>query len=452
MSGTIDTLMKAYRFKLRLEIGGCPNPGYSLLVTMANRLGVRSEEVDIESTPQRKPYVWLSDHTTPNQRAWIPDMQNREGDFHVLCPFFFLYHLNQLRKHEPDFPAPKIDNLYVLLLWASCFGSRQAPLSARILKDLLAWEKRGILTAHTYAGLVGDEIPIVASKVASLKEMAQLYLGFWTGREAWDLSVGNKVSGHPLNQRSRKYHDLLQPGVASAHYPVLVRQYVWEIDQLNTITKSAWALDKYAILRKPENASRERKCLMLRLEGKTEVRIQQELGFQSSEEYYKWQVGHLLDRAPGRMRNPLEDWLKACKFFELEPSKELMDQVTGTNGERGDDSSADRPLQNSSPKEPQPATGFRAGPDYRSVVAANGRQHSLTPKQAQVVSILHEAILSGTPELSQAHLIEEVYRSAKSNNLKKLFSGNEAWSDLIESGKRRGLFRLIVHQSENQGL
>lgn len=449
MSATIETLMKAYRFKLRLEIGGNQNPGYSLFVSMAKRLGVAFEEVEVKSKPQGAPYVWLSDHTTANQRAWVPDIQNREGDFHVLCPFFFRYHLSGLRKHEPDFPSPKVDNLYILLLWAACFGSHQAPLSARIIKDLLAWEKRSILTAHSYIGPVGNEIPIVASKVASLKEMAQLYIGFWTGPEAWSLSSNNKITGHLLNQRSRKFHNILQSGVARANYPVLVRQYVWEVEQLNVVTKNVWALNKYAMPGTSFQGGKARQCLLLRLQGKTEEEVQVDLGFSSSEEYYKWQVGCFLDKAPGRLGDPLEAWLRACEYFELEPGQEVLDRVMNAGEIKREESLPSSENADKLTVTPQPIREFRAGPGYRSVVAANGKQHSLTAKQAEVIQILHEAYNRGTPDVSQGHIISEVFPNAKTNSLKKLFSDKEAWAFLVEPGKRRGLYRLKVRDSED---
>jgi hypothetical protein len=45
--------------------------------------------------------------------------------------------------------------------------------------------------------------------------------------------------------------------------------------------------------------------------------------------------------------------------------------------------------------------------DYRSI-QWNGKGHSLTPRQAQIVQMLHEAHLAGTPGLSGAYILEKL--------------------------------------------
>ena len=87
---------------------------------------------------EKQPMGWISDHTTGNLRTWIPEMKDRSGDLHVMLPICFEHHVTELRKHDSAFPMPKVDNLYLLLIWAECFGLGQAPLSARVLRDLLA--------------------------------------------------------------------------------------------------------------------------------------------------------------------------------------------------------------------------------------------------------------------------------------------------------------------------
>lgn len=467
MSAAINTLMKASRFKLCLEIGGRTNPGYHLFVTMAKRLGVEVKEVEVESKPKHAPFIWLSDHSTPNQRAWVPDMQHRAGDYHVMLPFYLRYHLTELRKHEPDFPAPKVDNLYVTLLWSICFGPLSIPLSARVLKDLLAWERATILTAHNYVTPIGEEIPIVNSKISSLTDFAQMYLGFWDGIEAWKIIQGERIEGHAFNVHCRKFLNVLQLGTgANTRYPVLVRQYCWDVDQLITITKNSWALSLRTFARKVGDTAQVKQCLLLRLQGKSEEEVRRELKFTVHELFYKWQVNNLIDIDPGRLRDPMEAWVQACKYFNFEPNGELLDQVSGQvdsgveasspNSQAIDPGSPEVVKDNESsnghkqsgdfPDNSNSTVGFRHGPDFRSVVAANGKPFILTAKQAAVIKLLHESYVNATPDLSQGYLIEEGYGSVKENNLKKLFDENEAWEALIESGKRKGLVRLRVSQ------
>ncbi len=441
LAAAVETLIKACRFKLSLEIGGHQNPGYSLYVSIARRMGVDFREVVVEPDAKGTQYVWLSDHSTPIQRAWVPDIQSREGDFHVLCPFFFRYHIAELRKHEPDFPSPKIDCLYVLLLWAICFGPRQIPISARVLKDLLAWEKREVLTAHTYIRPVGDEIAMAAEKASALKELAQLYMGFWTGSDAWGLVRGKDSANHPINMEARKRLNISQPHSSStvARQPLLVNQYVWEIDQLSVITRNVWALDKFDL----SEATRARQCLLLRAQGAREEDIQIELGFSTPEEYYKWQVNRFLDTATGRLGDVYKAWLRACEYFELEPNKELLDQIMNPclKSEKASQTLVSEEGEDSDNTQAEPP-GLIHSPDYRSLKLPDGRSFTLTDRQSQVVSLLHDNLIQGTPELSTAFVVEEVYPGASEKRLRRLFGDNPAYDSLIERGSKRGTVRL----------
>ncbi|MBN4056828.1 hypothetical protein JYU19_00810 [bacterium AH-315-J21] len=461
MSTAIDTLMKCYRFKLRLEVSGSTNLGYHLFVGIAKKLGVAIDESDLDSKINDVPYAWLSDLSTPNIRAWIPSMQHREGDFHVMLPFCYRYHLTELRKHEPNFPAPKVDNLYVALLWGMCFCPSEAPISVRVFKDLLAWEKVIISSTKSYIRPLNANISSVNTKVASLNNLAQMYLGFWHGAEAWKMIRGAKVEGHALNVRSRKFLKVLQPSTfTKACYPVLIRHRTWDVDQLLTITRNAWALNTYS----HSQSSKMRQCLMLRLEGKSEDEISSEMEFSGQEEYYNWQVNCMIDIAPGRFRCPLEAWIQACEYFRIAPCRKLVDWITGhvpdsahnenvrefsfsnessfetknlhaSSGQEGPSNSQEVSL---------PTRRFGHSPDFRSVVTTDGERFSLTPRQAEVIKILLENHKNETPEVSQAFILNEVYPNTKVNSLKKLFSDDSIWNTLVIKGKRRDLFRLNI--------
>lgn len=439
LSGAVETLMKAHRFHQPLEIGGHENPGFRLFVNMAKRLDVEAQEVEVKSNERRVQYLWLSDHSTPNQRVWIPDMQNRVGDFHVLFPFFFRYHLTELRKHEPDYPSPKVDNLYVLLLWHLCFRLGGVPISARILKDLLAWEKTRVLTAYNYAHPVGDEKVIVSNKVSNLKQLAQLYMGFWTGRDAWDLVRGSDLASHPINERSRMFLRVVQPDIGQpVRYPFLVNHYIWDVEQLGIITKNVWALDKYTL----SDTAKSRQCLILRAKGTGEDGIQEELGFKTAKDYYEWQVKNFLDVKAGRLGDVYKMWLKACEYFDLEPRKELLDQVLSSHA-TNEDSEASEPTKDSEqPPNKSQSPGLVYSPDYRSIKLPSGQSFTLTDKQSQVVSILHVNLEQGTPELSSAWMIEEVYPGVAETRLRRLFNNNEAYDTIIEPGSKKGTVRL----------
>ena len=84
---------------------------------------------------------------------------------------------------------------------------------------------------------------------------------------------------------------------------------------------------------------------------------------------------------------------------------------------------------------------FTHSPAYRSV-NLRGRPYFLTPLQAQVVQILHENFLNGTPDIGQHALLEMI--ETKQKRLRDVFRRTDAWGELIVPGKRKGTFRINV--------
>lgn len=85
---------------------------------------------------------------------------------------------------------------------------------------------------------------------------------------------------------------------------------------------------------------------------------------------------------------------------------------------------------------------IRFSPDFRSVRLPNGHRYTLTERQSQVVSLLHDNLKQGTPELSQAFVIEEVFGSVKENRLNRLFGDSKMYDRLVETGSKKGLVKL----------
>jgi hypothetical protein len=423
MSAAVNTLVNGYRFKIKLEICGDSNPGYPLFIEIAKKLNVDFETVEIPTDSVNYVNKWLSDRGTKNLRVWIPDMQYREGDFHVMLPFYLNYHLKELRKRDPNFPSHMIDNLY---------------------------ERAEVISIHHYGSEISDEVRTVNGKVDSMSDLSRLYLGFCSGSEGWELVKDSEIENHPFNRFSRnKIH---ATSVTASHrgyigFPVLIRHYIWNIEQISAITQNAWALNTYDLQGSAEELDKTRKCLLLRLQGKSEDEIEKELDFDDNEKYYQWQISRLIDIDPKRFRDPLENWLDACKFFDIEPNIEILENNTETSKSNAGGSSDTR--EHSSEKA-QPTAPFKHSPDFRSILTYDGEFFTLTEKQAHVISELYNALESGTPELSQGFLIEAVYGDVAENRIKKLFANNEAWKTLIETGSRKGLVRLKVNQSSNK--
>ena len=95
---------------------------------------------------------------------------------------------------------------------------------------------------------------------------------------------------------------------------------------------------------------------------------------------------------------------------------------------------------------------FEPSPDYRSVTL-RGTTFALTPKQADVIRVLHEAHKKELSELHQDDIINSLSEQA-STTLKDIFkrkkkSGGgweqvEAWGNLIVKGSKAGFFKLNI--------
>lgn len=84
---------------------------------------------------------------------------------------------------------------------------------------------------------------------------------------------------------------------------------------------------------------------------------------------------------------------------------------------------------------------FKHSPDFRSI-NKNGKEFTLTSKQAQVIQMLFEAREGKTPDLGQSYIIEQVSPDTSMKRLKDYFKRNpKAWKALIESSGK-GIFRL----------
>ncbi|MFZ1684777.1 MAG: hypothetical protein WAU88_11715 [Candidatus Zixiibacteriota bacterium] len=399
-------------------------------------------------------------------------MQDREGDMHVLFPFYLNYHLSDLRSFDPAFPSPKIDALYVLLILSECFSRGRAPLSARIHKDLLAWEANGVLSAHNYSAAGRNELHIVREKLGTLPTPAQMYLGFYQGGigSDQDLELGAMSLFGRIVAETQFNSDEPTGYIPS---PKLVRQFLWSVEEMVVITKNLWGLSKHGVLFVRKD-NRVELCLRSRLQSKTEDAICIELGFEKFEDYYQWQIRYCIDIDPKRFSNPYSEWFKACEFFGLNPDVSILDgprtepapdyrgaaggPTTELFAERRNGAGAVRPDHDAieagsdsakldagdeGGKSPDKLNlGFQHSPDFRSIRLPNSRQLELTAKQSAVISVLCSTYCNGTPHLSQSHVIEEVYGDVSEGRLKRLFDNNEIYALLIEVGPKRGTVRI----------
>jgi hypothetical protein len=84
---------------------------------------------------------------------------------------------------------------------------------------------------------------------------------------------------------------------------------------------------------------------------------------------------------------------------------------------------------------------FSHAVDYRSV-RYKGREHTLTPNQATIIKILHEAFKRRTPAVGKAELLAAV--ESETSRVRDSFKGCPLWQTLVVSGERRGTYRLNI--------
>lgn len=132
--------------------------------------------------------------------------------------------------------------------------------------------------------------------------------------------------------------------------------------------------------------------------------------------------------ANAQLRPPLDEQVKLLRLEKLQ--MEVARQ-------RAEHAGIDR-----SRSENEQQGAFSHSPDYRSV-SLNGVTYSLTPRQAQIVEILHVAYKDGKPHVANDYVLTEL--GTKCSRWQDTFRTNrEARKALITSGARKGTLRLNV--------
>jgi hypothetical protein len=95
-------------------------------------------------------------------------------------------------------------------------------------------------------------------------------------------------------------------------------------------------------------------------------------------------------------------------------------------------------------KNKSPGLPFVHSPDFRSI-RKDGKEFTLTSKQAQVIQMLSEAKEAGTPDLGQGYVIEKVSGETSIRRIRDFFKADlDAWKALLEPGNKKGTFRLKI--------
>ena len=90
-------------------------------------------------------------------------------------------------------------------------------------------------------------------------------------------------------------------------------------------------------------------------------------------------------------------------------------------------------------EEGQQHPDFNPSPDYRSV-NYKGKLYSFTGRAAEVIQILHQQYLLGSPELGKDYILEKI--GCTSKNMRDVFQRCPGWKKIIIRGETRGTYLL----------
>ncbi len=346
----VEQIIKAYRFKLPLEILAQQSRLTDRVVAVLNVLEIRYLVDDSPKNNAQEIIIWLQRTPPRTVRIWLPDAKSRFRDFQdfeVLVPFAVEKAVHELRRYEPKITTPQIDSLYLIFLKTVATSPiRPQDLEDQVFRDVVDLEKLGVLSSR-YALAANHEL--VKATYGCLMEMspiALLYIGCDPGGSICkDVPYCSDLQNHPLNRHGasvRATHvAACYSGIGSTRhsggtvdfprYPRVIKQMQWSVPQIATIARNLPFLEQT----KHELSSpiKDRglppksfidtyksifKCLRLRLEGKSETKIAKELGYSSRHEYEAWLCDHHIDIKARKQRSPYEEHLEARKVLGLE--------------------------------------------------------------------------------------------------------------------------------------
>ncbi len=423
LSSVKSVVITAKRFDLKLNITGEKGSVYNRIITLLKKNKLQFTEIEYSPKIRNKPDEWYCDTDNTSLHIWVPESKHRIADIGLLVSFYINYHLTKLRENVTDFPKPKIDILYLLLLMEIFADTNEKSLSNRLFRDLLNSENNSVISVSNNIDTYYNEMHAVNGIAKNLSEYTLLYLGFTSDYDLMkELIANSHLKDHPLNKNFKSF---ILPDVKYVWY---LKSSEWDVDSLRLILQNSVYLNSIKNQQIPE---KQKECLVLRLKGLPEDKIADQLGFETFDEYQTWLNKNHLSITPLQKENQYQLWLEACDYFEIEP--DLVD--VGIE----DSCAIENPIQydteGSSPN-------FRIGLGFSSFFIEGKGSFSLTPRQSDVLRILYEGYLDKTYDIHQSIIIQEVYGEVSETSLKKLFGYNTVWDLLIEPGKRKGQFRL----------
>jgi hypothetical protein len=147
---------------------------------------------------------------------------------------------------------------------------------------------------------------------------------------------------------------------------------------------------------------------------------------------------------PEDSRSPLDQYRQALsedlksRIAKARPKKTLLKSVQAWQGKAA-------LRQSPGPNAKADEAVFTHSDDYRSI-RFNGKNHTVTHNQGEIIRILHEAFQRGTPCIGKAKLLDAV--RSETSRVQDFFRGSPLWKTLVIGGNRKGTYRLNLPTQE----
>lgn len=458
MSEAVRSIVEAYIGGRAVSVEGVRGETISRVERILKRLEI---DYTLElRTKQKRP----AEGDRYRIRVYVPSGLERLWDYALLVPFCIEKAVNEVKGRGFDIEMPKVQMQFLVYLRTGmfdvpiegeCSDHFEENIKSRVIKSM----QTGAITPESDMRENQFTTQIIHGQLTDMCPKALLYIGcvpdtsrcvdVADAQDAVSVLINNESNrqeqeshtSYPVNPKVKKNLEL------SLSQLEIIQKNLQRMEKLEYsihVIEDEWECSRESITRRvagnPESAYMSedvKQCLEQRIAGLSEKAICRSLGMTPAE-YISWQQNHHINIAPSNEDSTYARWLAAAKALgvdQLEDAPALTNQLG-----IGVEPSHERSVSD----EADDVEEFEHTDDYRSV-KIRGELIELTPKQAEVVTLLDRARLGGFPAVAQDMIISEVYgENYKERRLKKAFQNDVGYEKLIAKGQRRDTVRLKI--------
>ena len=334
LSAAIETIIQAKWGDFPVTVSGVEGPALDRVIKVLGAL-------DIENTVHVHKGLGVGGELSgqrsgqSNATIQVPYGAARFYDYEVLIPFCIEKTLAEMAGRGLTVAPPVVESLYLIYLRTASIYPSYGDVENRIETDVVKAVPHGVLSPlfalSEASGLIGN----MYRHLMEMSHKALLYLGCHPGNIGYG-TIESAVDDHvskALNEYGQKASYttstayLTSRGRSPSSYPTfpkVVRSYRYSLSQMSTVVSNVsstelvgyipssgiWQVMKKDKARIPLKVV---ECLKLRLCGKTEPEVCEELGFEDLPEYESWLRDNYIDLEPRHRRSVYEEWLEAAE-------------------------------------------------------------------------------------------------------------------------------------------